>query len=136
MAPVRRASSPTAADDPVRRALYEDAHNDQRTWNVFAFLILFGAAFAAFNLVTRMIESQRREIGVGMALGVPPRVLAIRPLLVGVQISVLGVLAGIGVGWLTGQRDGRRDDRPAPAARLADALPGRALRAGRRCWGC
>ena len=93
----------TAADDPVRRALYEDAHNDQRTWNVFAFLILFGAAFAAFNLVTRMIESQRREIGVGMALGVPPRVLAIRPLLVGVQISVLGVVAGIGVGWLTGR---------------------------------
>jgi putative ABC transport system permease protein len=93
----------TVADDPVRRALYEDAHNDQKTWNVFAFLILFGAAFAAFNLVTRMIEAQRREIGVGMALGVPPHVLAIRPLLVGLQISVLGVVAGIGVGWLTGR---------------------------------
>jgi putative ABC transport system permease protein len=92
----------TQAADPVHRALYEDARNDQTTWNVFAFLILFGAAFAAFNLVTRMIESQRREIGVGMALGVPPRVLAVRPILVGVQISVLGVLAGIGVGWLTG----------------------------------
>jgi putative ABC transport system permease protein len=92
----------TKAEDPVHRALYEDAHNDQTTWNVFAFLILFGAAFAAFNLVTRMIEAQRREIGVGMALGVPPRVLALRPMLVGAQIAVLGVLAGIGVGWLTG----------------------------------
>ncbi|MFC5175220.1 FtsX-like permease family protein [Nocardioides taihuensis] len=104
----------TAEDDPVRRALYEDAHNDQKTWNVFAFLILFGAAFAAFNLVTRMIESQRREIGVGMALGVPPRVLAVRPLLVGVQIAVLGVVAGIGVGWLTGQ---------AMAGVMTDLLP-------------
>lgn len=90
------------AEDPVHRALYEDARNDQTTWNVFAFLILFGAAFAAFNLVTRMIEAQRREIGVGMALGVSPAVLAIRPLLVGLQISVLGVVAGVGVGWLTG----------------------------------
>lgn len=90
------------AEDPVHRALYEDAHNDQTTWNVFALLILFGAAFAAFNLVTRMIESQRREIGVGMALGVPPGVLAVRPTLVGLQVSLLGVLVGIPVGWLTG----------------------------------
>ena len=104
----------TRAEDPVHRALYEDAHNDQTTWNVFAFLILFAAAFAAFNLVTRMIESQRREIGVGMALGVPPRVLAVRPLLVGVQISVLGVLAGIGVGWLIGKAMGNV---------MADLLP-------------
>lgn len=92
----------TTSEDPVRRALYEDARNDQTTWNIFAFLILFGAAFAAFNLITRMIESQRREIGVGMALGVPPWRLALRPVLAGVQISVLGVLAGIGVGWATG----------------------------------
>ena len=92
----------TQAEDPVHRALYEDARNDQTTWNVFAFLILFGAAFATFNLVNRMIEAQRREIGVGMALGVPARVLAVRPMLVGVQVAVLGVVAGIGVGWLTG----------------------------------
>jgi putative ABC transport system permease protein len=104
----------TRADDPVHRALYEDAHNDQTTWNVFALLILFGAAFAAFNLVTRMIESQRREIGVGMALGVTPRVLALRPMLVGVQIAVLGVLAGVGVGWLTGIAMGNA---------MADLLP-------------
>ncbi|MFN8196527.1 MAG: ABC transporter permease [Nocardioidaceae bacterium] len=93
----------TRSQDPVHRALYEDARNDQATWNAFAFLILFGAGFAAFNLVTRMIESQRREIGVGMALGVPPRVLALRPLLVAAQISLLGVAAGVGVGWATGR---------------------------------
>ena len=97
----------TKAQDPVRRALYEDARNDQTTWNIFAFLILFGAAFAAFNLITRMIESQRREIGIGMALGVPPSRLALRPVLVGVQISLLGVVAGVGVGWATGAAMGR-----------------------------
>lgn len=104
----------TRAEDPVHRALYEDAHNDQTTWNVFAFLILFGAAVATFNLVNRMIESQRREIGVGMALGVPPRRLAIRPMLVGVQIAVVGVVAGIGVGWLVGVAMGKV---------MADLLP-------------
>ena len=32
---------------------------------IFATLILAGAAFAAFNLTGRMVEAQRREIGVG-----------------------------------------------------------------------
>lgn len=90
----------TRDDDPVRRGLYADARNDQKTWNMLALLILLGAAFAAFNLVTRMVDAQRRELGVGMALGVSPRLLALRPLLVGVQVAVLGVAAGIGVGWL------------------------------------
>ncbi|GAA0927393.1 hypothetical protein GCM10009554_08250 [Kribbella koreensis] len=104
----------TQAEDPVHRALYEDARNDQTTWNVFAFLILFGAAFATFNLVNRMIEAQRREIGIGMALGVPARRLAVRPMLVGVQIAVVGVMAGIGVGWLVGR---------AMGSVMADLLP-------------
>ena len=36
---------------------------------MFAVLILLSAAFAAFNLIARLIEAQRRELGVGMALG-------------------------------------------------------------------
>ena len=87
-------------DDPVYTGLYADARNDQQTWNAFALLILLGAGFAAFNLVTRLIDAQRREIGVGMALGVSPRSLAMRPLIVGVQVAVGGVLAGVAVGWL------------------------------------
>ena len=71
--------------DRVYRMLYDDIANDQRFYNIFAFLILVGAAFAAFNLTGRMVEAQRREIGIGMALGVPPQRLAIRPLLVGAR---------------------------------------------------
>ena len=40
--------------------------------DIFAFLLLGAAAFAAFNLVSRTVEAQRREIGIGMALGVEP----------------------------------------------------------------
>ena len=72
---------------PLTAILYKDAEGDQQLFNIFAVLILAGAALATFNLATRIVEAQRREIGIGMALGVPPRELAIRPLLLGVQIA-------------------------------------------------
>lgn len=84
------------------RTLYDDVDNDEKVWNVMAGLILVGAAFASFNLVSRVVEAQRREIGVGMALGVPPTRLAIRPIMVGVQVGVLGAVAGLGVGFAMG----------------------------------
>jgi putative ABC transport system permease protein len=77
--------------------LYRDAENDQRVMLVFAVLILLGAGLGAFNLVGRIVEAQRREIGIGMALGVDPARLAIRPLLLALQVGVLGMVIGIGV---------------------------------------
>ncbi len=90
------------SQEVAHRILYKDAEGDQQLFNVFAVLILAGAALATFNLASRVIESQRREIGVGMALGVPPRELAVRPLLFGVQIAVLGTIAGTVIGLLAG----------------------------------
>jgi putative ABC transport system permease protein len=88
------------ADEPAVRMLYEDIDNDQQFWNVIAGLVLAGAVFAAFNLTSRMIDAQRRQLGVGMALGAPTRLLVIRPLLVGAQIALLGMVAGVAVGYL------------------------------------
>lgn len=88
----------TRANEDAYRILYDDAAAEQRLLNVFAWLLLAGAAFASFNLVSRVIEAQRRELGIGMALGVPPRRLAIRPLLFAAEVSLLGVAAGIGIG--------------------------------------
>lgn len=90
----------TLDHDPAHRTLYKDAEGDQRTFDVFALLILGGAALAAFNLASRVVEAQRREIGIGMALGVEPRELAVRPLLLGVEIALLGALLGAGLGLL------------------------------------
>ena len=67
--------------------------------DIFAALLLGAAAFAAFNLISRTIEAQRREIGIGMALGVRPRVLARRPLLLGGQVALLGIALGIPAGF-------------------------------------
>ena len=57
-------------------------------------LILVGAAFGAFNLSSRMVEAQRRELGIGMALGASRVQLAMRPMLVGIEIAVAGVVMG------------------------------------------
>jgi putative ABC transport system permease protein len=87
-------------DEDAYRILYDDIEGDQKFWNVFAALILAGAAFGAFNLVSRMVEAQRREIGIGMALGASPLQLAVRPMLIGTEIAVLGALFGVGMGLL------------------------------------
>ncbi len=89
-------------DDPSYRLLFEDVENDQEFFNIFALLIFLGAVMGAFNLITRLSEAQRREIGIAMALGMPPRKIAVRPLLVGAQIALLGVVFGVGVGLLIG----------------------------------
>lgn len=96
----------TREDADAVRVLYEDIDNDQRFWNAVSALVLVAAALAAFNLINRIVEAQRREIGIGMALGVPRRHLAIRPLLIGVQVAVLGTIAGLGVGLLVGNAFG------------------------------
>lgn len=88
--------------DFAYRYLYDDIEGDQRFYNIFAVLILAGAAFAAFNLTGRIVEAQRREIGIGMALGVPARRLAVRPLLFALEVALLGVVFGVGVGLVVG----------------------------------
>jgi putative ABC transport system permease protein len=89
-------------DDPSYRLLFEDVENDQEFFNIFAMLIFLGAVMGAFNLITRLSEAQRREIGIAMALGLSPRKIAVRPLLVGAQIALLGVFFGVVVGVLIG----------------------------------
>lgn len=84
------------------RVLYDDIANDQKFFTVFALLILSGAAFAAFNLTGRIVEAQRREIGVGMSLGVPRVWLGLRPILLAFEVAVIGTVAGVAVGYVIG----------------------------------
>ena len=94
------AAAVASGDETVRRWLDRDAQNDESFFALFAGLMLAGAAFAAFNLTTRIVESQRRQIGIGLALGLPGRTLAIRPLAVAAEIALLGVAFGVAVGLL------------------------------------
>ena len=85
-------------DDPSIRLMIEDVEGDQQFNTVLAIMLFGGAVFAAFNLVSRVVDSQRREIGIAMALGVPPLLVALRPLLFSAQVALLGVVFGIAMG--------------------------------------
>ena len=132
MRPPVSAAVTTKADMPSYRVLYEDIKGDAELWRAIAILVLAGAAFAALNLTTRIVEAQRREIGIGMALGVRPRLLAARPLLFAAQVALIGVAFGAGVGYLVGIPLARVFAGPAAAAGMAHPVPGRHVRAGRR----
>lgn len=88
----------TRDEDPSFRINDRDISGDQQMYDILAVMIFGGAAVAAFNLTARIVEAQRREIGVAMSLGVHPLKIATRPLLVGAEIALLGVAFGIGVG--------------------------------------
>lgn len=88
------------SEESSYRLLYKDAEGDDKVWRILSLLVLVGAALAAYNLTSRTVEAQRREIGIGMALGVPPRRLALRPLLMGMEIAVLGAGLGMMIGLL------------------------------------
>jgi putative ABC transport system permease protein len=97
--PTALSGTVTARDDEIGyHALYADINGDARFFDIIALLLLLGAAFGAFNLTSRVVEAQRREIGIGMALGVPRSRIAARPMLLGVQVALLGVVLGLGVG--------------------------------------
>jgi putative ABC transport system permease protein len=115
----------TLSEGTAHRILYKDAEGDQEMFDIFGLLILAGAALAAFNLATRSVEAQRREIGIGMALGVPPRELAIRPLLLGIQIALAGTVFGLVLGLAMGGifRGVLEDLLPLPVMRTPFEAP-------------
>ena len=85
-------------DDPSIRLMVEDVEGDRQFNAVLAAIVFGGAALAAFNLAGRVVDAQRREIGVGMALGVPTPLIALRPLLFSAQVALLGVVFGLILG--------------------------------------
>ena len=86
------------ADDVSTQALYDEIDSEQRVFDVFALLVLGGAGFAAFNLTKRVVEAQRRDIGIAMSLGLPRARIAIRTMLFALEITITGVAAGVGAG--------------------------------------
>ena len=86
------------SENEVYALMYEDIPGDQAMYDIFTFLLLTGAALGTFTLVSRMIEAQRREIGINMALGVDPGAIARRYLFAGAQVALLGMLFGLVAG--------------------------------------
>jgi putative ABC transport system permease protein len=90
-------------ENTVYHLVFQSITMNQQVYNIMIILFMAGAIFGAANLASRIVEAQRRQIGIGMALGMSPRWLAIRPLLVGAQIAVLGAFFGLVLGLLVGK---------------------------------
>ncbi|MFX0173384.1 MAG: ABC transporter permease [Candidatus Hodarchaeota archaeon] len=93
-------------DYPVYRMQKEDIPNDQKMYFIISFITLLAAAFGTFNLVSRVINSHRRQIGINMALGVPPLQLAVRYLIFSFEIAIGGVIFGLFLSQIIGERLG------------------------------
>lgn len=101
--PGTSASLTRREDDVIHRLMFETIRMNQQVYDLMIVLFLTGASFGAFNLATRIVEAQRRQIGIGMALGIRRRLLVLRPLLIGAQIAVLGAILGLGLGLAVGK---------------------------------
>ena len=119
-------------EDPVYRLNDRDIKSDQQVFEILAVLVFAGALGAAFNLSSRIVDAQRREIGIAMALGLPAWRIAIRPMLVGAQVALLGVVLGLGAGFVLGRAliSMAGDLQPLPAWRMPLQLDLFALAAG------
>lgn len=93
-------------DHPAYRIQKEDIPNDQKMYFIISFITLLAAAFGTFNLVSRVINSHRRQIGINMALGVPPLQLAVRYLIFSFEIALGGVIFGLFLSQFIGERLG------------------------------
>jgi putative ABC transport system permease protein len=115
----------TRDQNEAYRVLYDDIDTDQQMWNILSVLVLGAAALAAVNLISRAAEAQRREIGIGMALGLPRWQLGVRPALIGVEVGLVGVVAGIGIGLGVGA---------LMRGLLESLLPALSSACCHRCW--
>ena len=103
-------------DQPSYKTQKEDIPGDQAMYYVFSFLILIIAAFGTYNLISRVVNSQRRQIGINMGLGVTPRKIAYRYLIFSLEIAVGGIIAGYFFALIFGNRLGEviKDVMPYP----------------------
>ncbi len=91
---------------PAYKFQKEDISGDQNMYYIFSFLIIIIAAFGAYNLISRVVNSQRRQIGINMALGVSPLQIAYRYLLFSLEIAFGGVIFGYIFAIVLGERLG------------------------------
>jgi ABC-type antimicrobial peptide transport system permease subunit len=121
--------------DHLRRAL-----GDPRRWTAvvgaFAAAGLLMAALGIFGLMSYVVRQRRRELGVRLALGAPPRSLTRFVVRGGMRYALLGTLIGLGISafesrWLGSLLFGVEASDPITLALAIGVLLGVAAAA---CW--
>ena len=92
----------TQAEQPSNAALQLDVDGFQQLAIAFPALFLLAAGMAAFILLTRLVLSQRPQIGALRASGVSRKLLTRHYLSYGILLGVIGALIGVVLGVLAG----------------------------------
>ncbi len=90
-------------DHPSYNFVISDAEGDEEMMRLLPLLVLLGAAFGIYISLNRLVVSQRREIGIVLAVGYSRRTILLHYLNYSLFIAALGSLLGIGLGWLLEQ---------------------------------
>ena len=92
----------TQAEQPSNAALQLDVDGFQQLAIAFPALFLVAAGMAAFILLTRLVLSQRPQIGALRASGVSRKLLTRHYLSYGILLGVIGAVIGVILGVLAG----------------------------------
>ena len=92
----------TQAEQPSNAALQLDVDGFQQLAIAFPALFLVAAGMAAFILLTRLVLSQRPQIGALRASGVSRKLLTRHYLSYGILLGVIGAVVGVVLGVLAG----------------------------------
>jgi putative ABC transport system permease protein len=87
-------------DVPSHKALKLDLEGFREMAYFFPLVVLIIAALSLFTIISRLIEAQRREIGVLKAIGVSKYRILSNYLMFSLLTGVLGIFLGVFLGWL------------------------------------
>jgi ABC-type antimicrobial peptide transport system permease subunit len=104
---VRSIDGEVLVESTTLQARLGDALSEPRHWTalVGSFAAAAGilAALGVFGLMSYVVRQQRRDIGVRLALGAPPRAMTLMVVRGGVQYAIAGSLAGAGFAVAAGR---------------------------------
>ncbi len=92
----------TRLEQPSNAALQEDVGSFGELSIMFPVLFLLAAGMATFTLLTRLVFSQRTQIGTFLANGVSSKALTRHYRSYGVILGIAGSVIGVGVGAILG----------------------------------
>lgn len=87
-------------DVPSHKALKLDLEGFREMAYFFPLVVYIIAALSLFTIVSRLIEAQRREIGVLKAIGVSKYRILSNYLMFSLLTGILGIFLGVCMGWL------------------------------------
>lgn len=93
-------------DFPSNFAIHEEVRQNEETGSLMSFLILIISSLALYIALSRMVQSQRGEIGLAKALGYRDWQILLHYLIFSLFIAFVGSIIGFGLGqyfgkWIT-----------------------------------